>query len=74
MVNDSMYSVLFLLVLYVFGIPFLLKPHKSVNGPNNFHHELWYRYVPESGNWNGGTLTHWIAALSAAPLKDVGDT
>ncbi len=33
------------------------------------HHELWYRYVPESGNWHGGTLTRWIAALSAAPLS-----
>ena len=32
------------------------------------HHDLWYRYVPESGNWHGGTLTRWIAALSAAPL------
>jgi len=33
------------------------------------HHELWYRYVPESGNWHGGTLTRWMAALSAAPLS-----
>ena len=30
-------------------------------------HELWYRYMPESGNWHGGTFTRWIAALSAAP-------
>ena len=33
------------------------------------HHELWYRYVPESGDWHGGTLTRWMAALSAAPLS-----
>jgi hypothetical protein len=33
------------------------------------HHELWYRYVTESGNWHGGTLTRWMAALSAAPLS-----
>jgi len=25
--------------------------------------------VPESGNWHGGTLTRWMAALSAAPLS-----
>ena len=31
------------------------------------HHELWYRYMPESGNWHDGTFTRWIAALSAAP-------
>ena len=30
-------------------------------------HELWYRYMPESGNWHDGTFTRWIAALSAAP-------
>jgi len=29
--------------------------------------EMWHRYTPESGNWRGGTLTRWIAALSAAP-------
>jgi len=34
-------------------------------------HEPWYRYVPESGNWHGGTFTRWIAALSAAPLSIV---
>ena len=28
-------------------------------------HGLWYRYVSVPGNWHGGTLTHWIAALSA---------
>jgi len=33
------------------------------------HHELWYRYVPESGDWHGGNLTRWMAALSAAPLS-----
>src|SRR5262250_108987 len=31
--------------------------------------ELWYRYVPESGNWHGGTHTRWIVALSAATEK-----
>ena len=39
--------------------------------PRNKHevtlHEQWYRYVPESGNWHGGTCTRWITALSAAP-------
>ena len=32
--TDFVYSVLFLLFLYVFGIPFLLQSHKSVNVPN----------------------------------------
>ena len=32
-----------------------------------YPHELWYRYMPESGNWHGGTFTRWIAALPAAP-------
>jgi hypothetical protein len=31
-------------------------------------HELWYRYMPESGNWHDGTFTRWIGALSAAPV------
>jgi len=35
------------------------------------HHELWYRYMPESGNWHGRTFTRWIAALSAAPYYKV---
>jgi hypothetical protein len=30
------------------------------------HHELWYRYVPESGNWHDGTCTRKIEAFSAA--------
>jgi len=30
-------------------------------------HELWHRFIPEPGNWYGGTFTHWNAALSAAP-------
>ena len=30
------------------------------------HHELWYRYVPESGNWHDGTYTRKIEAFSAA--------
>jgi hypothetical protein len=25
----------------------------------------WHRYVPETGNWHGGSRTRWIAALSA---------
>ena len=37
------------------------------------HHELWYRYVPESGNWHGGTLTRRMVALSAAPLSFIQD-
>jgi len=28
--------------------------------------KLWYRYMTESDNYHGGTLTRWIAALSAA--------
>ena len=28
----------------------------------------WHRYVPEAGNWHGGTCTRRIAALSAAPV------
>src|SRR5262245_46446457 len=37
------------------------------------HHALWYRYVPESGNWHDGTFTRKIEAFSAAtctPLLD----
>ena len=30
-------EVLFLLFLYVFAIPFLLKPHELVNGTNNLN-------------------------------------
>src|SRR5713101_7624065 len=30
------------------------------------HHALWYRYVPESGNWHDGTCTRKIEAFSAA--------
>jgi hypothetical protein len=30
-------------------------------------HDLWHRYLPESGNWQDGTFTRWIVALSAAP-------
>ncbi len=37
------------------------------NLPCGYPHELWYRYMPESGNWHGGTFTRWIAALPAAP-------
>ena len=32
----------------------------------SYPQELWYRYVPESGNWHDGTFTHWTMALSAA--------
>ena len=38
-------------------------------------HELWYRYVPESGNWHDGTCTRKIEAFSAAtctPLFGAG--
>ena len=28
--------------------------------------ELWYRYVPDPGNWHGRTFTCWTAALPAA--------
>ncbi len=30
------------------------------------HHALWYRYVPESGNWHDGTFTRKIEPFSAA--------
>ena len=33
--------------------------------------ELWYRYVTESDNCHGWTLTSWIAALSAATKPPV---
>jgi len=33
------------------------------------HSRLWYRYVPDMGNWHGWTFTSWIAALSAAPSR-----
>ena len=33
---------------------------------DNYSQELWYRYVPDAGNWHGGTCTHWTMALSAA--------
>ena len=35
------------------------------------HHELWYRYVPESGNWHDGTFTRKIEAFSAATCTRV---
>src|SRR5207245_4949185 len=38
-------------------------------GTSGYPQELWYRYVPESGNWHGGTPTRWIEALSAATEK-----
>jgi hypothetical protein len=59
--------VLFLPLLHAFSTPFRLKPHELINGLNFY--ELWYRYVPESGNWHGGTLTRRMAALSPAPLS-----
>ncbi len=53
--------------------PTAANPSRRAAGPftpRNAHlvtqHEPWYRYVPESGNWHGGTSTRWIAALSAA--------
>jgi hypothetical protein len=33
------------------------------------HHELGYRYVPESGNWHDGTCTRKIEAFSAATFR-----
>jgi hypothetical protein len=36
---------------------------RVVTGP-----EHWYRYVPEAGNWHGGTRTRWIPSLSATPV------
>jgi hypothetical protein len=29
------------------------------------HSEMWYHYVPESGNWHGGTFTRWITGSVA---------
>ena len=67
---------------FMFRLPYLLDPPVAPTAanpsrraagpftPRNAHlvtqHEPWYRYVPESGNWHGGTSTRWIAALSAA--------
>jgi hypothetical protein len=42
--------------------PFTPRVDHAVTRP-----DLWYRYMPESGNWHGGTFTRWTAALSAAP-------
>jgi hypothetical protein len=42
-------------------------PFTPRNGRVVTLHELWHRYIPEPGNWYGGTFTHWNAALSAAP-------
>ncbi len=66
----------------MFRLPYLLDPPVAPTAanpsrraagpftPRNAHlvtqHGPWYRYVPESGNWHGGTSTRWIAALSAA--------
>ena len=49
--------------LYVFWAagPFTPRKERVVT-----HHELWYRYVPESGNWHDGTSTRKIEAFSAA--------
>jgi hypothetical protein len=41
-------------------------PFTPRNGRVVTLHELWHRYIPEPGNWYGGTFTHWNAALSAA--------
>jgi hypothetical protein len=35
--------------------------------------EMWYHYMPESGNWHDGTFTRWIVALSAAPATFMPD-
>ena len=34
-------------------------------------HELWYRYVPESGNWHDGTCTRKIEAFSSRYMHAV---
>lgn len=55
--------------------PLWLKVHRAAGPftPRNEHavtrHEPWHRYVPESSNWHGGTLTRWIAALPAATVS-----
>ena len=37
-------------------------------------HELWYRYVPESGKWHDGTCTRKIEVFSAATCPGrIGD-
>jgi hypothetical protein len=35
--------------------------------------EMWYHYMPESGNWHDRTFTRWIVALSAAPATFMPD-
>ena len=67
---------------FMFRLPCLLGPQTSPTAsfsrwaagpftPRIGHavtgHDLWYRYLPESGKWQDGTFTRWIAALSAAP-------
>ena len=69
---------------FIFGLPQLLDPQTAPTASHSgwrpglihhalivsvTHHELWYRYMPESGNWHGRTFTCWIAALSAAPYR-----
>ena len=51
--------------LYVFWAagPFTPRKERVVT-----QHELWYRYVPESGNWHDGTCTRKIEAFSAATV------
>ncbi len=39
----------------------------TTHSPVGYLRWEWYHYMPESGNWHGGTFTRWIAALSAAP-------
>ncbi len=34
------------------------------NGREVTCHELWYRYIPESGNWYDGTFTRWKNGLA----------
>ena len=41
-------------------------PFTPRQAPDSYLPGQWHRYVPESGNWHGGTCTRWIAALSAA--------
>jgi hypothetical protein len=42
--------------------PFTPRRTRLVTCPGQRH-----RYMPDSGNWHGWTLTNWNAALSAAP-------
>jgi len=55
--------------LFSFNLIKLVYGSNKIHAVN--HHELWYRYMPESGNWHGGTRNRWMVALSAAALSIV---